>query len=243
MRRLVLACVVAAAASQAAGCIITSGDDGDDDFDEIAFITADWDFITADGAGLQCPPDHQTVEVIATGRNGTGENITDLYDCIDLTSGRADYLVGEYDMTIVVTNDARTDDYASSLTFVLDVFNQDASIREDFVDDGGRLRIGADLVTTGTDTPETCASGGVDTIFMTITGGAVLRDELFDCDAAAEDGIDFTDPLIAGDYQVDIVAQDSAGADLGPTSSDQVTMGAPNDYPEDLIGIELQIDP
>jgi hypothetical protein len=236
MKRLVLACVVAAAASQAAGCIITSGDD---DGDELALITSRWDFHTAAGARLDCPPGFDTVEIVSTGP----ENLTDLHDCIDF-EGTNDYIPGVYAMEIIVTNDARTNDYASSLLFTgVDVTNLDATVTEDFIDDGGRLQIGVDLVTTGTNTPETCASGGVDTIVVDITGGAVLRDELFDCDQVADNGLDFSDPLVEGDYDITITATDSAGGEIGPGTTDQVTMLAPNDYPEDLIGIEVGIDP
>ena len=237
MRRLVLLCLVAVTASQAAGCIFTSDDDPGG---ELAIITSTWDFATVGGQALDCPPGFDTVEVVATGP----ENITDLYDCIDGTSGAADYIPGDYDITIIVTNDARTTDYASSLTFAVDVTNQDDSVSELFIDDGGRAQVGVNLFTTGTQTAETCASAGVDGIALdfTLTGPNTLTEELFDCVDAADNAVAITDPLLSGPYVVSITAINPAGAALGPATNENITITEPNGY-ADLIDVDVDVDP
>jgi hypothetical protein len=231
MRRLVLVCLVAVAASQAAGCIISSDDDGPGD---LAIIEADWSFGTVGGANLQCPPGFDTVEVVATGP----ENITDLYDCVDGTSGLADYIPGDYDITIIVTNDARTQDYASSLTFAVDVTTVDGSVAERFIDDGGRAQVGVD-----TQTAETCSSAAVDGVGITFTlvGPNTMVEELFDCVDAADGAVAITDPLLSGDYVASISAINPAGQGLGPATNENITITEPNGY-ADLVDIRVDVD-
>jgi hypothetical protein len=237
MRRFVLVCLVALAATTAGGCFISSGDD---DVDDLAFIVSNWDFITANGQRLSCPPGFPTVRVEARGR----ESIDDLYDCVDLTSGNADYLPGVYDVTMRVTNDAGNSVYASSLTYNVNVTNVDATIKEDFVDDGGRVLVGVDLFDAATGVPETCASAIVDGIAVdfTVAGTGILISDLFDCQDAADGAVAITAPLLAGDYVASISAIDPAGNSLSPRpTNENVRVTAPNGY-FDLIGVDVDVD-
>jgi len=234
MRRLVFVCLVALVATQAGGCIITSN--GDDDGGDLGFITADWDFHTVSGTRLSCPPGFATVRVEARGP----ENVDDLYDCADFTSGAADYLIGDYDITIVVTNDAETTVYADSRTFAVDITNADGSVAEDFIDDGGRFVLDWDLRDAVTNAPLDCVGAGNPAaieVRSTISGTSSLDSDLFDC----EDGFGITDPLIDENYVVSISANNSAGQALGPSTNINTTITAPNGY-TDLGVVVIEID-
>jgi hypothetical protein len=239
MRRLVLVCLVAVAASQAAGCIISSGDDGDD-VGDFGFITANWSFQEVGGATLGCPTGFQTAEVTATPVDGTpGPVVIDLYDCAAFT-GRGDYDLGSYDVFITITDDASVNVYAESLTQTVDITVNDATVTETIIDDGGRFVFDWSLVDAATNAPLNCAEAGnpdAIEISSTLSGPNTLTTDQFEC----SDLTGLTDPLIAGSYVVSVAALNAAGGALGAPQNQNTTITAPNGL-TDLGVFELPID-
>jgi hypothetical protein len=231
--------LVALAASQAAGCIISSGDDGDD-VGDFGFITANWSFQEVGGATLGCPSGFQTAEVTATPVDGTpGPVVIDLYDCAAF-SGRGDYDLGAYDVFITITDDASVTEYAKSLTQTVDITINDATVTERIIDDGGYFAFDWSLVDAVTSAPLNCAEAGnpdAIEIASTLTGPNTLTTDLFEC----SDLSGLTAPLLAGSYVVSVSALNSAGGALGQPQNANSTISAPNRV-TDLGVFELPID-
>ena len=150
MRRLVFVMMVACLATFATGCIISSDDDG-----EVGRISADWSFHDSGGAALGCPGGFDTASVTADPTDG-GTPVVDLYDCVDL-SGTQDYPINEYDVTIDITSRSGGTVYnVGALTQRVDIVPADATVQEDFIDDGGRFILDWVLV-DATNAQMTCA--------------------------------------------------------------------------------------
>jgi hypothetical protein len=234
MRRLVLVCMVAFVSSLAGGCIISSDDDDDDDGD-LGFIDASWSFSTVAGGGLGCPADFQTAKVEARGT----ENIDDLFDCDALQGTSAEgHIIGNYDVQIIIAdidaNGVELARYGESLLFDVDLVPGDVAVDEDFLDDGGRLIVGVDLVDGGAATD--CAGGGVDAIGLTGTSTTAMYLEDIACaDATASTVI--APPALAETYTLSIQALDAAGNPVGqPTNIPNTVVDAPNGYTD--LGVQ-----
>jgi len=220
MRRLTLVLMVAGIATLATGCVTSSG--GGDD---TGFIRADWSFHNVAGAGLGCPGGFTTAAVTATPTGG-GTPIIDLYDCPNQT-GNADYPLDQYDVDIDITSEGGGQVYASSLTQRVDIVSADATVAEDFIDDGGRLIFDWALVGVGNQ-PVSCADVGAIQVGIdgSIGMNLLLSDEL-----PCGDGTGISIPTVAGNYIMSISALDASGGLLGQATNEQnVVIDAPNGY-------------
>jgi len=218
---------VACLATLATGCIISS-DDGDDVIDDTGLITADWSFHTADGAALSCPPGFDTASVTAEPTDNSTP-VVDLYDCVALT-GTADYPINQYDVTIDITSRSGGTVYnVGALTQTVDIVPADASVSEDFIDDGGRFVL--DWVLVGANNQQlTCAAAGATKIGLTgtLSGGGT-----FDDDLPCTDGTGISLPAPSGSYTLAIQALNSAGQGLGTSTvktGAAATIDEPNGY-------------
>lgn len=221
MRRLVL--IAACVASLATGCIISSDPTP---VDQPAFITADWSFHTAANTALTCPTGFGTAAVTATPVGG-GTPIIDLYDCAALT-GRADYPADQYDVDIDITSQGGSQVYGSSLTDRVDITTVDATVTEDFIDDGGRMLFDWVLVDAG-NAPINCAAAGAAkvSILNTVSGGTASVEDTFPC----ADATGVTAPILAGTYTASLSALNTAGQALGaPTNKTNVVVADRNGY-------------
>lgn len=227
MKKLLLALLLA----PATGCIIES----DGYSEEVGYINTEWSFHAVDGTVLDCPAGFPTVEVTATPYDG-GPTIIDLYNC-NRKSASAPYPVGEYDVTIAITNNSGSQEYAHSLTHYVDIFTVDASLGEDFLHDGGRILFDWLLVDSETNADLDCrAAGNPNAIKVdAVNSGASVSTEL-----ACGDGFGVSNPLLAGSYTATFAAVDDKGVPLGEPVTKNVGLQDRNDY-DDLGTITLPI--
>ena len=227
MRRLVFVMTVACLATLATGCIISSDDD--DVVDDTGLITADWSFHNVTGAATGCPAGFDTASVTAEPTDNS-QPVVDLYDCVDM-HGTADYPINAYDVTIDITSRSGGTVYnVGAPTQRVDIVPADATVQEDFIDDGGRFILDWVLV-DATNAQMTCAEAGATKIGLTGTlagGGAP-----FDDDLPCTDGIGISLPAPSGAYTLAIQALNSAGAGLGQSTvktGAAATIDEPNGY-------------
>jgi len=119
--------------------------------------------------------------------------------------------------------------YASSLTQRVDLAPADASVDEDFIDDGGRF-IFDWVLTSSANAPLSCAQAGAVQVSLDGTlNGALALSDMFPC----ADGTAITKATVSGTYSV--VAMDalnSAGQGLGASSTTKTNqvITKPNGY-------------
>lgn len=225
MKTLVTAALLAPLAT---GCIITT----DDYSEDVGYITTEWSFRTTNGTSLDCPAGFPIVEVTAFPLDGSIP-IIDLYNC-ERGRATAPYPIGEYDITIAVTNNSGSREYAHSLTRYVDIYFEDASVGEEFVDDGGRILFDWKLVDAESNESLTCDT--VATIKVDATAGEATTSTELPC----RDGFGVSEPLLAGAYTATFSALDANGRLLGEAQTKNVALDDRNDY-DDLGTITLPI--
>lgn len=214
------------------GCIITT----DGATEEVGFINTEWSFHSADGTALDCPAGFPTVEVTAIPFDRSLPTFIDLYSCNRLQASAA-YPLGEYEVTIAITNNSGSQEYAHSLSRVVDIFSADASVGEDFIHDGGRILFDWVLVDGKTNADLECRTAGNP---KAIKVDAASSDAAISTELACEDGFGVSNPLLAGAYQATFSVINQAGQPLGEPQTKAVALRDRNDY-DDVGTITLPI--
>ncbi len=228
MKRLILASLLA---SFATGCIITT----DGQSEEVGFINTSWNFHKADGTELGCPAGFNTAEVTAVSRE-FGDAFVDLYSC-NARSGSAPYPIGAYEVTIAITNNSGSEEYAHSLTQTLDIVVNDENFSEDFIADGGRVLFDWVLVDAANNDSLDCRTAGNP---QSIHVDATSPNAMVSTSLACDDGFGVSNPLPAGTYTATFSALDAAGQPLGEPQTKNVALDDRNDY-DDVGTISLPI--
>lgn len=272
MRKVVLAALFAATT----GCVAASDDaDGDgvldiDDFcpgtpsgatvdiDGCSFrpapglITARWSFKeVSTGATLGCPTGFNTTAVHVTPVNRYGENtgqkVIDLYNCSAL-QGTADYDARLYSVYMEITTDSNSAKYADTPETFVDITNEDKTITQTIIDDGGFFVFDFELRDGAGGSRLTCGQAGADgvEIISTLNGTTEAKTDIFNCVTPGfrDDGAGYavTAGLEAGTYTVSVAALDASDRSVGtaPALTNKV-INAPNKL-TDLGLIQIPID-
>ena len=246
MRRLVLVCLATAAAFVAVGCTSSSGDDiGGDD---VALITANWDFkeLATNTINTTCPNGFDTAAVVAHRVDATQADIIDLYDCNAGTGTPLDadgYPPGDYDVFVQIEDTNGANVFAKSLTSEVDVTTADKTFSTTIIEDGGYFFFTYDLVDAANNSPLTCAQAGSPDaieITSTVTGGTTAFSDQFDCSDTDPTGL--TAGLLAGSYTTSVSANNAAGQALGAPANSANEVVADRNEVTDLGTITLPID-
>jgi hypothetical protein len=210
MKNLVLGASIALAASQAAGCIISSGDSGND-----AFITANWTLKSiASGTTASCPPGFDTAALysqqVDSNGNKIGSAIIDLFNCDANTGTSAALPPGIYDVFVVIANHDNTSQYAESLTQTVDITAADKSFAETLYVDGGYFSVGWNLTKASNGAALLCSDvagiGGVEAISTDVSNSSNSASDIFPC----EDHVGVTGGFRNGTYTVHVDAINTA---------------------------------
>jgi hypothetical protein len=232
--------LLAVLATQTTGCIITS--DGGDDF---ATINAEWSFHTVNPTGAvsppnSCPAGFNTValhnQLVDANFRPIGDEVIDLFDCIDMRNFTDELDPGVYETFISVTTDSGGTIYADSLIETIDVSVTDDTFRTQIIDNGGYFKLGWDLREQGSNRALACADlavgEGVGLTATLASNTAIFVADDFDCEDG-EEFFTFTAPVAKGTYDVAIQPVNSAGASIGPSVVlDDKVMGDRNDVTE-----------
>ena len=214
------------------GCIMTTEGQGE----EVGFINTEWSFHSVEGAALDCPAGFPTVEVTAIPFDRSLPAFIDLYSC-NRQQASAPYPIGEYEVTIAITNNSGSEAYAHSLSRVVDLFSADASVGEDFIHDGGRILFDWVLVDAETNADLECRTAGNP---KAIKVEAASSDAAFSTELTCGDGFGVSNPLLAGAYQATFSVINQAGQPLGEPQTKAVALRDRNDY-DDVGTITLPI--
>ena len=211
--------MLAALVSQTTGCIITS----DDDPEDFATINADWSFHTVNPSGQlsppnACPPGFDTVELhqqeIDASDRPIGQEIVDVFDCVDMRNFSDPLPPGVYETFISITSDVGGTIYADTLAAAVDVRTTDATFSADIVDNGGYFKVAWDLRRQGTNAALDCRDvAGLDGIEIasTLSGTTQAVTDIFDCEV----GVDYSAPVMEGTYVIKMEALNTAGQAIG----------------------------
>lgn len=203
---------MAVVVSQAAGCIITSGE-------EDAVITANWSLKQkASGQIIPCPPTTTTASIYAqavdTSFRPVGPPVIDLFDCND-NFGRTDPLPPDvYQVWVQLESEGGGNVYAKSLSQFIDVIDVDKSFTTEILNDGGYFQFDWDLVDAANNAPLTCSDAPeiANILAASMASATNFVDTRFPC----SDGTGVTDGMLAGQYTVEVDAEDSANRSLSP---------------------------
>ena len=185
--------------SQAAACVIE-----DDSFVAASAITTRWTFQDlATQQTTACPTGFDTVAVNTQAVDAIGPfgpTFVDLYDC-DAAAGTGLFDPGVYDTWMEVTTPDLSQLYGDSLTSEVDVFNRDAFVDNDILNDGGYFALSWDLVGETSNRALSCADANVnqiDAVSVSIASRDAMETDQFTCD----DHFGVTGAFLKGDYTV-----------------------------------------
>jgi len=232
MKNLVLGALLAAAASSTA---CTSSSTPTD-----AVITARWSFTdyASNKAGRPaddpCPTNFDTAEVHAKEWDPVagdfvrgGIEVIDKFDC-SAKEGTTDPVDGVFLVWVAITNHSGSSVYAESESEFLDTLDGNLSVTlPSLFLDAGFYDLKWDLIDRVSQTRLSCrdagATAGISTTAVAVSSNASVIDK-FDC----TDGFGFSDPLLAGTYDVTVTATGSGG-DVGASGPiADVVIKAPN---------------
>jgi hypothetical protein len=225
--------LIALVASQAAGCIITSGDDGDDVVED-GFITATWKVRSeASNSDVPCPPNGTTAALynqpVDAAGNNAGAVIVDLLNCADGSGKTAPLPPRMYLTWLELANDNNTSVYAQSTSAFVDITLQDATFSTQILVDGGYFELAWDLRGATTNAALTCAqagaAGGVESVGTQVSNPNNSNSDIFDC----EDGRGITAGYTTGQYTVSVAALNASEQSIGTAPElTNKTIEAPN---------------
>lgn len=246
MRKVVFALVAAAAAT---ACTTS---DGTNPPGEDAIITAKWSFKElASGDSLVCPTGFNTtaVHVIPVDDIGNrlGAGVIDLYSCNAFT-GTATYEPDLYEVYMEITTDNNSAKYADTPSAFVDTIDEDKTITQTIIDDGGFFVFDWQLRDKVSGTQLTCADAAATSVDITATlvGTSTATSDVYNCRTPgfrdSGTGTAFTAGLIAGDYTVSVSALNASEQAVGVAPAlTQKRISAPNKI-TDLGMIQIPID-
>jgi hypothetical protein len=205
--------------SQAAGCIIHDNRDGGG-VGEDAFIEARWTFQDeATQRVTGCPTGFNTVALISfavdDANQRIGNDVIDLFDCIDGAGTSAEMFPDVYSSYIEVTNASGSQRYAQGLSAIVDIVDRDATLDSTILNDGGYFSMTWDLVGADTNARLQCDQiaglAGVDLISTSVASPDSAITDKFTCG----DHFGVTGGLVQGTYTLSVSAINTDDASLG----------------------------
>ena len=170
------------------------------------------------------------------------ERYADLYNCTDGT-GTELLPAGFWAQFVSITDHSGAQVYADSIGQLVDLTASN-TMNAEMIHNGGDILASWHLVSGGA--PTTCAAvtgqAGVELDATLTTDTSILIGDQFDCDKG-EFGFDYTDPLPAGTYtlQVDVINANNAAIGNGG-SVPNVDVGPQNDI-KDVGDVEIDVTP
>lgn len=199
MSLLELSC--AALITTQAACVIV---DDDGSFAGASAITTRWTFQDLETQqATTCPAGFDTVAVATQAVDALGPygaTLVDLYDCGD-AAGTGLFDPGVYDTWMEVTTPDLSTAYADSLITSVDVFDRDAFVDNEILNDGGYFLLSWDLIGEVSNRVLGCADAGVDQI-EAISVSTASADRMETDQFACSDHFGITGGFLQGDYTV-----------------------------------------
>jgi len=238
MKKLVFVALVAFGAMHAGGCIITSGDD-DGPIEGEGFFDVTWSLDPG------CPAGGTTAQVLSQEVDASGNPIgsatEDLFNCSDGGGTTAALFLGDYDVTVNITDDSTNTLFAQSNVAEAALITDLATVGVSFAFPTEEGFFGLTWTLDGVDpTPADCAdagSGGV-AVLATLVGTAEATDDIFDCDA----GEGVTSEVPIGDHQIEVALIDENEAAIDPVPSFTASIEFGNEI-ADLGDFDLSSNP
>jgi cysteine-rich repeat protein len=209
--------------------------------------TANWSFRdVATNTTTGCPVGFDTASVTSqlvddAGTAVAGKVFVDKFNCADATGQITPVFQGRYQTFVTIENTDGTQQYAQTVSAIVDLTTADQTYTAEILNDGGYFRFAWTLVGATSNAPLTCAqvTGGVDSVesVVTLTSGGQAIVDKFDC----ADGAGVTAGFLAGSYTVSIDAERNNTALGTPQNKDAQLITAPNKL-TDLGTINLPID-
>jgi hypothetical protein len=220
MKNVALYGLATALLSQAAGCVIIDDRGGGGGGLDDARITARWQFKDeATQTVTGCPEGFNTVAMISFAVDDAGQrlgnDVIDLFDCIDGVGTSAEMFPDVYESYIEVTNASGSQRYAQGVPAIVDIVEFDATLDTTILNDGGYFSMTWDLVGADTNARLQCNQvDGLDSIDLISTSiaspDAAITDK-FTCG----DHFGVTGGLVQGTYTLSIAATTADAASLG----------------------------
>jgi hypothetical protein len=200
MRKLVFVALLSLGAMHATGCIFVSDDD-DDGGGGAGFFDVGW---TLDPG---CPAGATTAQVVSQRVNSAGDPIgsaiEDLFDCEDGSGITAPLPLGDYDVSVNITDESTNDLFAQSdiAEVLLDLGGETVQVDFDILTDDAFFSLGW-LINGEVPDATNCADALADgvSVIATLSGTTTATDDVFECEA----GEDVTDPIPLGDYTISV---------------------------------------
>jgi hypothetical protein len=187
-------------ATQAAACVIVD----DDGSYAASAITMRWTFQDLETQqATACPAGFDTVAVGTQAVDALGPygaTIVDLYDCGD-AAGTGLFDPGVYDTWMEVMTPDLSSAYADSLITTVDVFDRDAFVDNEILNDGGYFLLSWDLIGETSNRVLGCADAGVDQI-EAVSASATNAEQTTTDAFACGDHFGITGGFVTGDYTV-----------------------------------------
>lgn len=235
--------------TQAAGCIAydNHGNNGGGGGGEEALITARWTFLDeATQKVTGCPAGFNTVAVnsfpVDSDGQRVGEDVIDLFDCVD-GIGTTDFLFPDvYQSFIRVTDALGGQVYAEGLPAFVDVIERDAQMDTTILNDGGYFTLSWDLVGATSNSKLRCSQvdglSGIELVSTSIATPDTAISDKFTCG----DQVGVTGGLVQGSYTISIAALGADEKSIGTSPAiTEKTINARNAI-TDLGHILIPID-
>ncbi|MCW5801030.1 MAG: hypothetical protein KIT31_01355 [Deltaproteobacteria bacterium] len=249
MKKLAMYGFAALLLSQAAGCIIydNRGRGGHGPIDgEDALITARWTFKDEATQTLTgCPAGFNTVAVhsfpVDTEGQRIGDDVIDLFDCIDGGGTTGGLYPDVYGTFLRVTNASGSKVYAEGLSATVDIIDRDATVDTTILNDGGYFAMSWDLVGASSNARLQCNQvdglAGIELISTSVATPDSAISDKFTCG----DHVGVTGGLVQGSYTVSIAALGAGDRAVGTAPAVTKTINDRNAV-TDLGHILIPID-
>ena len=208
MKKLVMSGLLLGAFSMGTGCIFVSDDDGSTDVgDGIGTLDVAWSISPG------CQPGTGAAVTIMSD-NGIDPVFEDTYDCDDGGGLAEDLPLGDYDVWLLVENDATTTTESVIAQASLEVDGEVVEI--DYTDvplPGTGFALSWAIFEGATQTG--CGDQEGVSVLSTLSGTAEGIDDIFDCEYGLDPNIAVTGQLSPGNYTVDVTLLDSSDIVIG----------------------------
>ena len=210
--------------------------------------TANWSFRdVATNTPTACPVGFDTASVTSqlvddTGTAVAGKVFVDKFNCADATGQITSVFQGRYQTFVTIENTDGTQQYAQTVSAIVDLTASDQTYTAEIVNDGGYFTMAWTLRGATSNNVLTCAqagaTGGTELVSTSVANSSNAVSDIFTC----EDGFGVTSALLAGGYNISADALNGSMQSVGtaPSQNDKV-IGVKNAV-TDLGTIEIPID-
>jgi hypothetical protein len=214
MKNVVLGTLIAVASTQAAGCIISNNNNNN------ARVTASWALKSqASGTVASCPPGFDTAALynqeVDVNNLPIGAPIIDLFDCVAGAGTSAPLPPSVYQTWIEIANHTNTQQYAQSLSAIVDVTLADKTFSAQILVDGGYFQLAWNLTGASSGQPVSCAqanaTGGVEALSTDVANSSNSASDIFHC----TDKSGVTSGFVAATYSVSVAALNANMQSIG----------------------------